>query len=228
MLYLIKISIMKSTRDKVLQTLISSPRSTIVEIAEVVGINAISVRHHLTNLQAAGLVSAEEERHGVGRPRLVYFLTDKGLEKFPTRYYRLTNYLLNQIKNTLSEDEVRKIFKEMAVNLSNEYQSAFASLDIEDKLNLLKDVMAKEGYDLEWKSSADFYEIKEISCPFYQIGKEHPEICLFDKTLISNLLSIPESDIKHNRKGDNQCVFIIERPVKQVEVKNQWLNGKRM
>lgn len=204
---------MKSTREKVLQTLISSPRSTIVEIAEAVGINAISVRHHLTNLQAAGLVTADEERHGVGRPRLVYFLTDKGLEKFPTRYYRLTNHLLNQIKNTLSEEEIRKIFQDMAASLSEEYQPVFESLKIEDKLNLLRSVMAKEGYDMEWKSSTESYEIKEISCPFYQIGKEHPEICMFDKTLISRLLSIPEHEIQHSRKSDNQCVFTIQRPV---------------
>jgi predicted ArsR family transcriptional regulator len=204
---------MKSTREKVLQTLISNPRSTIVEIAKAVDINAISVRHHLTNLQAAGLVTAEEERHGVGRPRLVYFLTDKGLEKFPTRYYRLTNHLINQIKNTLSEEEISKIFKDMATSLSEEYQPVFESLKIEEKLNLLRSVMAKEGYDLEWISSTESYEIKEISCPFYQIGKEHPEICMFDKTLISNLLSIPENEIKHSRKSDNQCVFTIQRPV---------------
>ena len=33
---------------------------------EELGINAISVRHHLQNLQAEALVAAEEERHGVG------------------------------------------------------------------------------------------------------------------------------------------------------------------
>ena len=32
------------------------------ELAEVVGINPISVRHHLNSLQADGLIEAEEER----------------------------------------------------------------------------------------------------------------------------------------------------------------------
>ena len=75
---------MKSTREKVLQTLASSPKATIIDIAKEVGINAISVRHHLTSLQIDGLVASEEERHGVGRPRLVYSLTESGIEKFPT------------------------------------------------------------------------------------------------------------------------------------------------
>ena len=49
---------MKSTRDRILQTLLRRPRTTINELAEAVGINPISVRHHLTNLQVEGLVDA--------------------------------------------------------------------------------------------------------------------------------------------------------------------------
>ncbi len=37
---------MKSTRDRILQTLVSQPRSTITDLALAVDINAISVRHH--------------------------------------------------------------------------------------------------------------------------------------------------------------------------------------
>ena len=46
---------MKSTRDRILQTLLRQPRRTINELAEAVGINPISVRHHLTNMQVEGL-----------------------------------------------------------------------------------------------------------------------------------------------------------------------------
>ncbi len=200
---------MKSTRDKVLQTLASNPRSTIMEIADSVGINAISVRHHLTSLQASSLVLAEEERHGVGRPRLVYYLTEKGMEKFPTRYFRLTNNLLSQIKESLPEEEIKGIFRKMADHISEEYQPVLKNLSIEERLDLLKDVMAQEGYDLSWEKSGEDYSINEITCPFYQIGKEHPEVCLFDKTLVANMLSIPESKVKHIRKAENHCAFVI-------------------
>jgi DeoR family transcriptional regulator, suf operon transcriptional repressor len=200
---------MKSTREKVLQTLASNPRSTIMEIADSVGINAISVRHHLTSLQASSLVSAEEERHGVGRPRLVYYLTEKGMEKFPTRYFRLTNNLLGQMKESLPEEEVKGIFRKMADRISEEYKPVLKSLSIEEKLDLLKDVMAQEGYELTWEKNGEDYSISEVSCPFYQIGKEHPEICLFDRTLVANMLSIPESKVKHIRKAESHCAFVI-------------------
>ncbi|MDK2981042.1 MAG: hypothetical protein PWQ55_1389 [Chloroflexota bacterium] len=201
---------MKSTREKVLQTLATNPRSTIVEIADSVGINAISVRHHLTSLQASNLVSAEEERHGVGRPRLVYFLTEKGMEKFPTRYFRLTNHLLGEIKESLPEEEVRKLFRKMADRISEEYEPVLKEMNPEERLELLKDVMAQEGYELSWEKSGSAYSISEVSCPFYQIGKEHPEICLFDKSLVSNMLCVPASKVKHLKKSESHCAFVVE------------------
>ena len=86
----------KSTRERVLETLLSKKRCTINELAEAVDINPISVRHHITRLEADGLVNSAEERHGVGRPRRIYFLTESGMEQFPTRYLRLTMRLLEQ------------------------------------------------------------------------------------------------------------------------------------
>jgi len=202
---------MISTRDKVLRTLITNPRSTIVEIAKSVEINAISVRHHLTSLQADGLVNAEEERHGVGRPRLVYFLTESGQENFPKRYFRLTNRLLEQMKKILSDEDIKNIFKNMADDLTEEYKPKISNLDFEEKLDLLKKVMADEGYDIHWMKSNNGYEIQEVACPFYQIGKGHPEICLFDQSLIANMLSVSEKDITRIKHRDNYCSFIIEK-----------------
>ena len=200
---------MKSTKEKVLHTLIKNPRSTIMEIANSVGINAISVRHHLSNLQANGLVNAEEERHGVGRPRLVYFLTESGQEKFPKRYFRLTNHLLKQIKKILPSEDFKNVFRSMADDLTKEYKPVITKLDFEGRLDLLREVMASEGYEIQWTRLDNAYEIQEVACPFYKIGKEHPEICLFDQSLIANLLSVSEQNITRTKHKDNHCSFRI-------------------
>jgi len=200
---------MKSTRERVLQTLSTHPRSTILEVAAEVGINAISVRHHLTHLQANGMVITEEERHGVGRPRMVYLLTENGMEHFPTGYLRLTGNLLDHLKQSVSPDELDAIFKSIADKITSEYKSSLSHLNLEQKLELLTRVMAKEGFNIQWKHSGSQYEIREISCPFYRIGKTHPEVCLFDRTLISNILSIPPEKIQNQHLADALCAFVI-------------------
>ena len=198
---------MKTTRDKVLTTIKLNPQSTIINIADKVGINAISVRHHLTNLQAEGLILAEEERHGVGRPRLVYSLSEKGMETFPSRYYRLINSLMDQIKETIPEKNVQSLFSSMAHKLTSEYEPLLENMDIEERLDLLKSILSKEGFEVEWDKDGDEYSIKEISCPFAKIGENHPEVCLFDKSIISNVLDIPLSKIDFFKREKDLCTY---------------------
>ncbi|MGV8027167.1 MAG: helix-turn-helix transcriptional regulator [Anaerolineaceae bacterium] len=201
---------MKTTREKVLTTIKLHPKSTILEIADQVDINAISVRHHLTNLQAESLIMAEEERHGVGRPRLVYSLTDRGMENFPSRYFHLVNSLMDQIKETLPEKDINSIFHNMAEKLTSDYEPMLAKMSIEERLELLKTILNNEGFDVEWEQQGQQCCIKEISCPYFKIGDNHPEVCLFDKSIISNILDIPMNKILHSDREENLCTYTID------------------
>jgi predicted ArsR family transcriptional regulator len=133
---------MKSMKDKILQTLLRKPKITINELAEAVGINPISVRHHLTNLQMEGLIAAEEERHGVGRPRLVYSLTEDGMERFPTKYLRLTTRLLAQMKESMPGPLVTKLFNQVAEDLASEYASQIQGLSMEERLEFVLSLLS--------------------------------------------------------------------------------------
>ncbi|MGW8143070.1 MAG: helix-turn-helix transcriptional regulator [Anaerolineales bacterium] len=201
----------KNTRQKVLQTLLRKHRSTIVELAEVVDINPISVRHHISKLQADGLVASEEERHGVGRPRQVFFLTEAGLEEFPTRYLRLTIRLLEQLKENLPKNMVDKLFSQMAADLVQEYAQTANQEDmtIEERLEFVNDLLQDEGFDLEWEKRDNQYFIREISCPYLHVGQTHPEVCVIDQTLISTVLDLPTEKVKCILNGDNHCTYVV-------------------
>ncbi len=205
---------MKSTRDRILQTLPRQPRTTINQLAVAVGINPISVRHHLTNLQVEGLVTAEEERHGVGRPRLVYFLTETGMERFPTRYLRLTTRLLAQMKETMPAPVVSKLFAEMADGLAHEYADQMTGMSMEERLELAKSLLTEEGFTVEWEKQGSQYHIHEITCPYLQVGQDHPEVCTVDQTLISKMLAVPAEMVECILKGDVHCTYVVEAGAK--------------
>jgi DeoR family transcriptional regulator, suf operon transcriptional repressor len=204
---------MKSTRDKILQTLLRHPSTTIQDLADAVGINPISVRHHLTNLQMEGLVTAEEERHGVGRPRLVYFLTEDGKEKFPTRYLRLTTRLLAQMKEKLPQPIVSEMFKQVAIDLAGQHEMQLKGLSVEERLDVMKDLLAEEGFVVEWEKQGAQYLIHEINCPYLQVGQNHPEICTVDQTLISKMLAVPASKIQCVLSGATQCTYVVQNTI---------------
>ena len=201
---------MKSTKDKILQTLLRKPKMTINELAEAVGINAISVRHHLTNLTAEGLISAEEERHGVGRPRLMYSLTEDGMEKFPTKYLRLTTRLLDQMKDSMPGPVVAKLFSQIAEDMASEYSDQIKGLSMEDRLDFVQAMLAREGFTVEWEKKGKEYQIHEISCPYYQIGVAHPEVCTVDQTLISKMLALPVSKVQCILSGGAHCTYVVQ------------------
>ena len=203
---------MKSTRDRILQTLLHHPRSTINELAGEIGINPISVRHHLTNLQAEGLISAEEERHGVGRPRLVYSLTEDGMERFPTRYLRLTTRLLSQMKEQLPQPMVSDMFRQLATHLAAEHEEQLSGLSVEERLNVMKDLLGEEGFVVEWEKKGQDYLIHEITCPYLQVGHVHPEVCTVDQTLISKMLAVPANKIQCILSGAAHCTYIVNVP----------------
>ncbi len=201
---------MNSTRDRILQTLLRQPRTTINALAEAVGINPISVRHHLTNLQVEGLVSNEEERHGVGRPRLVYFLSEAGTERFPTRYLRLTSRLLDQLKSTMPEPLVGKLFSQMASDMAEDYTDQMKGLSMEERLDLTKILLTEEGFNVEWEKAGNQYQIHEITCPYLRIGQSHPEVCTVDQTLISKMLAVPAEKVQCILSGDAQCTYVVQ------------------
>lgn len=201
---------MKSTRERILQTLLRRPRATINELADAVGINPISARHHVTNLQVDGLVDAEEERHGVGRPRLVYFLTENGMERFPTRYLRLTTRLLTQMKETLPISVVGELFKEVATVLAEEHREQLKGLGMEERLETVKELLATEGFVVEWEKKGSEYHIHEITCPYLQVGQAHPEVCAVDQTLISNMLAVPVHKTQCILSGAAHCTYVVQ------------------
>lgn len=203
--------ITRSTREKVLEILSRKNRCTIIELAKAVDINPISVRHHIVRLQADGFVSSEEEKHGVGRPRRVYFLTEAGVERFPTRYLKLTQRLLAQLKENLPASMVNKLFSEIATDLAKDYARAAKtkSLSMEQRLQLMKDLLTNEGFSVEWEQRGDSYFISEVTCPYFRIGQNHPEVCWVDQTLISIVLDVPAEKVKCVLDGDSHCAYIV-------------------
>jgi len=199
----------KKTRERVLKTLLTQERCTINELAEAVSLNPISVRHHINRLELDGLVSSAEERHGVGRPRRVYYLTENGRERFPRPYIQLTLRLLEQLKGTMPRGMVSRLFAQMAEEIAAEYSSDLEDLTIEQRLDVVKNLLSAEGFSVEWERKGQYFQIHEKNCPYYHVGQNHPEVCSVDQTLISTILNIPAQKIQCLLHGDNHCTYIV-------------------
>lgn len=198
-----------NTRDTILRTLRSHGQCTINELAEATGVSPVSVRHHLSNLQAEGLIRTEEVRHGVGRPRHVFSLSDVGLDQFPSRYFNLTRRLLSEIKERMPEGQVDDLFAGVAGSMAATYAAQLQDLPLPHRLERLVQLLGEEGFDADLRREGDHVLIRELSCPYFRMGQQHPEICLVDQSFIATALSMPVERVTCLLDGDAHCTFSV-------------------
>lgn len=209
---------MQSTRELILKTLRTRGQATVAELASTTGVSPVSVRHHLSALQAEGLATAEEIRHGVGRPRLVFMLTDLALERFPTKYVALTGRLIDELKSALPPEAIGLMFARMAEAIAAEHAQRLEGRSLEEKMAYLVGVLGEEGFVAEWNRAGEGYQLTEYNCPYFRIGQRHPEVCQIDQALMSALLATPVEKQTCVLNGDDFCVFLITPQLESAEV----------
>jgi DeoR family suf operon transcriptional repressor len=211
---------MGPTRNLVLQHLLNQQHSTINELAKAVKINPISVRHHIGKLESEGLVDSAEERHGVGRPRRVYSLTEAGMERFPARTIRFTKQLLSQLKGQLAPEAYSKLFTRMAEGIAEEYASGknLKDLTLKERVSLVKQWLVNEGFTVQIQKNDKEIIIKETSCPYYHVGQDHSEVCAIDKALIAKVLAADPERTSCLLSGDSHCTYVV--PLEAIKIAN--------
>ena len=199
-----------STKETILKTLRMQGKCTVKELAEAAEISPISVRHHLSNLQVEGLISVEEARKGVGRPYHLFSLTEKGLENFPRRYFRLTNHILKGLKGSLPEEKIQEILTGVASTMADAYNFEMEGMTLEDRIKGLQTLLSTEGFEVEIEHKNGELLIRELSCPYFGIGKSHPEVCVIDQAFIAFALDVPVELVTCILDGDTCCTFSVK------------------
>src|SRR4030067_620188 len=100
---------MQSTRQQILEYMQRHGRATVKELGALLGLTSTGIRQHLTVLERDGLVDAREERGRVGRPTLVYSLTEKADALFPQTYDALAAVLPEAIRCSPGNDRLHDL-----------------------------------------------------------------------------------------------------------------------
>ncbi len=197
----------QSTREIILEALKTLNQAKVDDLAQIADVSPVTVRHHLNALQANNLVEVTSVRRKVGRPYYLYNLSEKGLELFPRKYVRLTNRLLEEMKEQMPAEQVQEIFNGIVRNIVNEHRPHFGGLSFEQRLTYLVNLLSEEGFMAQWEKINDEYFLTEYSCPYYSLGSAHAEICTLDKELVVSVLETPIHRQRCMLEGDNCCQF---------------------
>jgi DeoR family suf operon transcriptional repressor len=201
---------MQATRRAILEILKEWEQATVDELAEQLELTPMTVRHHLNVLKAQDLVITAQLRHrqSAGRPCQVYTLTEEGNDLFPANYHGLADYLLVAIKEEMSSNQVRQIFRRIGQRLAAEAPDV-SDLPLRERVASVADFLTDKGFISRWEEVEGGYALYQFNCPYRRVACEHGEVCEMDRALISQLLGVQLKRLNGAASRGEHCTYFV-------------------
>jgi len=197
----------QKTRQLILDYLKGHGQATVDELAEMLGLTSVTVRHHLDILRGEKLVSEPTIHHRTtpGRPQYTFSLTEKASSK---NYEALAANLLAEIK-AANPKTVNVIFEGVAGRFASEAPQPIPGEPMAARLDRAVAFLNKHGYVAHWESIPEGYLLHTNNCPYVGLTDDHPELCGMDTALVGNLLGVTLQCVGRLAEGAESCAYLV-------------------
>ncbi|MFN8446869.1 MAG: ArsR family transcriptional regulator [Caldilineaceae bacterium] len=204
---------MHGVRKQILEILKERNSATVADLAALLAMPSVSVRHHLDILQGDNLIRVDhlERSGGAGRPQQVYTLTEEADNYFPNNFAALAGNLVRQMKQVLPPDQVETAFRNMAGEIAREFPPSSRNESLEQRLERITQFLNERGYLAHWyrDGASQSFFLQKCNCPYGEVAGEHRELCAMDQSLIDQLMGCHCERTRSARSGDGCCVYQI-------------------
>ena len=204
---------MQRTRKIIVDFLKRHGKASLDQLAHEIGVVPMTVRAHLAILERDGLVSYEEERGRVGRPRFVYSLTQQAQDQFPKNYDTLCNRILDAL--AVSPEKVTRpdLAERVAEIWAEERVECMQGKTLEEKVRTMTAIRSEEGAMASFVKTSDGFLIDQCHCPASCVAKRHPDIiCAAEKSYIQRMLGVPVERVNWRVEGSETCSYRVRPP----------------
>lgn len=174
------------SRLEILKLLYRKPMS-VEEIAEKLGLQTITIRHHLQALVETGIVEYHEERTGAaGRPRAYYSIVKAPpIVTFPRRQYQfLSEILINGMIEKMGINKTKEFLREIGISTGEE---AVKQLESEHNIKswspteyekyIVREYLESEGSEPEVIETSNKRVVYRLhNCLFGELSVKMPDI----------------------------------------------------
>lgn len=202
----------QSTRQDILQYLQKHSHATVKELKQLLGLTSTGIRQHLTVLEKEGLIRTHEERGKVGRPALVFTLTEKAENLSPKQYDALANLLIEEITGTMGNQQMQNIIRGVAARIAEPLRGRVEGKSVAGRVAEAVAVMREEGVTADWEQRGDEFVINEYSCPYASVARRHSVVCNLEVDLVRRLTGADTRLSRSLLRGEPACTYRI-RPL---------------
>ena len=193
----------KGPRGLVLIELKRASRLTARELAVKLEVSLNAVRHHLKELEAAGLIQYERLHHGVGAPAFAYRLTPAGDALFPRRYEATLTDLLDHVVQRDGREGAVAVLEARYDALTRRLQDELAGAAPAERMAAVAKFLSDDGYMAEVTAGT----LIEHNCAIQAVAERFPEICAAEARFLAAVLGAQVDRQEHILKGCSACEY---------------------
>jgi predicted ArsR family transcriptional regulator len=199
------------TRTRLLHALKAAGPQTAADLSRGLDVTPVAVRQHLDGLLGEDLVEFEDTRQGgVGRPKRIWSLTQKGHGRFPDNHSGLILGLLSGLKDLYGDDGVdRLIVHRQAATREIYSREMEAGTSLRERLDILADLRSREGYMASVEPDGDAFLLIENHCSICAAATACQGFCRSEMDLFQDILGdgISLTREEHLLSGGRRCVY---------------------
>lgn len=199
---------MCGSRHEILKIL-KKEHCTVGELSSRIGISPTAIRQHLTILEGESLIARETLKEGIGRPKVIYYITEKAEELFPKFYSWLAECLIEEIIGEYGEEQMESLMQKIGTRFSLPYLERVQGRSLEERVCEVTDIMNEWGAYASMENDGEEYVLKNYNCSFYKIAQKYPQVCNVHTTFLENLLDLNPKRIASMAEGNDYCAYQI-------------------
>lgn len=176
--------------------------------SDALGLAKTTIRQHLSNLVSMGFVDTRSHRHGRGRPRKMYSLTEKSEVFFEQRENEFLMRFIQYLNDEGRDDVVREFIVEMVHEVCDGLDVSDA--EISERISALEALARRQGFMAQTVDNDDHTILEFRNCPFFKVAQVTDFFCKIEHQHVEEILGIPAERIRHRLKGDQTCAYCIK------------------
>ncbi len=208
---------MQTTRQQILEHLQRHGRATVKELGQLLRLTSTGIRQHLTVLERDGLVLTSEERGRVGRPTLVYTLTEKAETLFPKGYDELSIALLEEIRAEEGSERLYQLLHRVAQRLAESFWERVQGKSLAQRVEETALILQEQGCLADWEQRDGEFFLHEFTCPLSKMAKQDSSVCTLHLELVRLLTGADTRLVRSLLRGERSCTYRI-RPLADEDV----------
>ncbi|MFW5968922.1 MAG: helix-turn-helix transcriptional regulator [Persicimonas sp.] len=204
--------LLSEAKAALLDMMKTSGEISVVDAVEELDLAKTTIRQHLQLLEQYGLVKRRQKREGRGRPRIMYSLTPKADEFYPSHEETLLEEFIDYLIDQEQGETVRHFFDRHWEHLEKRAQERLRVADdsLVGRVKALEGFLHEHGFVPQVRVDEDEASIRVCNCPYKGVVDATRVPCQRELELLETTTDTRARRTSYILDGEPCCVYHLE------------------